>query len=102
MVKFLEVFNKHFEKLESYVPVVARVHGGTHPEFHDVKRVYETIKGKIKEESSESLSLLNELEELRSITDNYTVPDDVCVTYEAIYNMLKEIDDTFIRFCTFA
>jgi len=95
VVKFLELFNKHFKKLESYVPVVARVHGDTHPEFHDVKRVYETIKGKIKEESLESPSLFNELEELRNITDNYKVPDDVCVTYEAVYNMLKEIDDSF-------
>ncbi len=95
MAKLLEIFNKHFEKLESYVPVVARVHGGTHPEFHDVKRVYETIRGKIKEEHLESLGLLNEFEELRKITNNYTVPDDVCVTYEAVYNMLKEIDDAF-------
>ena len=95
MAKFLEIFNKHFEKLESYVPVVARVHGGTHPEFHDVKRVYETIRGKIKEESTESLALFNEFEELRKITDDYTVPDDVCVTYEAAYNMLKEIDDAY-------
>lgn len=95
MAKLLEIFNKHFEKLESYVPVVAKVHGGTHPEFHDVKRVYETIRGKIKEEHLESLGLLNEFEELRKITNNYTVPDDVCVTYEAVYNMLKEIDDAF-------
>lgn len=95
MAKLLEIFNKYFEKLESYVPVVARVHGGTHPEFHDVKRVYETIRGKIKEEHLESLGLLNEFEELRKITNNYTVPDDVCVTYEAVYNMLKEIDDAF-------
>lgn len=95
MAKFLEIFNKHFENLESYVPVVARVHGGTHPEFHDVKRVYETIRGKIKEESTESLALFNEFEELRKITDDYTVPDDVCVTYETVYNMLKEIDDAY-------
>ena len=95
MAKFLDIFNKYFEKLESYVPVVAKVHGGTHPEFHDVKRVYETIRGKIKEESPESLSLFNEFKELRKITDDYTVPDDVCVTYEAVYNMLKEIDDAF-------
>lgn len=95
MAKFLDIFNKYFEKLESYVPVVAKVHGGTHPEFHDVKRVYETIRGKIKEESSESLGLLNEFEELRKITNNYTVSDDVCVTYETVYNMLKEIDEAY-------
>ena len=35
----------------------------------------------------------NEFKQLREITDNYTVPSDVCETYEAVYNMLSELDE---------
>ena len=32
-----------------------------------------------------------EFSQLREITDNYTVPNDACETYEAVYNMLAEL-----------
>ena len=32
---------------------------------------------------------------LREITDNYTVPGDVCESYEAVYNMLAELDKAY-------
>lgn len=38
---------KHLEKLSQYVPVVSRVHGGSHPEFHKVREVFEKIAEKI-------------------------------------------------------
>ena len=36
--KFNAVKEKHLPLLEQYVPIVARVHGGSHPEFHEVKK----------------------------------------------------------------
>ncbi|HAF59558.1 MAG TPA: iron-sulfur cluster repair di-iron protein, ric, partial [Clostridiales bacterium UBA9856] len=33
---FNEVKARHFKTLEQYVPIVARVHGDKHPEFHEV------------------------------------------------------------------
>ena len=91
MTKFNEVKEKHFKKLELYVPVVARVHGDQHPEFHEVHELYKEIKEKIEAES-ERPELTDELVQLRKITDNYKVPEDTCESYEAVYNMLAELD----------
>ncbi|MGO1580138.1 MAG: hypothetical protein ACTHWZ_01840 [Peptoniphilaceae bacterium] len=82
-------------RLEQYVPVVARVHGGSHPEFHDVKRIFDEVSVKVKKAGSEKPNLDNEFKELREITDNYTVPGDVCESYEAVYNMLEEVDKAY-------
>lgn len=93
MEKFNTVLEKNFEKLEQYVPVVARVHGGSHPEFHDVKRVYEGLSLKIQEKDTKNLK--EDFSALRDFTNNYTVPSDVCETYEAVYDMLKELDQSY-------
>ena len=34
---FNEAKEKHFERLGQFTPIVDRVHGDAHPEFHDVK-----------------------------------------------------------------
>ena len=95
MKKFNEATQKNLERLEQFVPVVARVHGGTHPEFYDVHKLFNEINAKIKEVGSEKPELDNEFKELREITDNYTVPSDVCESYEAVYNMLAELDEAY-------
>ena len=95
MKKFNEVVEKNLGTLEQYVPVVARVHGGSHPEFHDVKKIFEQVSVKIKNAGASKPDLDNEFKELRQITDNYSVPGDVCESYEAVYNMLKEIDKAY-------
>lgn len=78
--------------LKQYVPVVARVHGGSHPEFLEVKDLYEQIVAKIKKKNPQ---VNDELLKLREVTGNYTVPDDVCESYEAVYRMLAELDQAF-------
>jgi len=95
MKKFNEALEQNLGRLEQYVPVVARVHGGSHPEFHDVKKVFDEVSVKIKNAGSEKPNLDNEFKELRKITDNYTVPGDVCESYEAVYNMLAEVDKAY-------
>ncbi len=95
MEKFKELKEKHIKTLEQYVPVVKRVHGGEHPEFHDVARIFDEINRKIKESDLDSLKLEGEFEELRKITDNYTIPKDTCESYEAVYNMLEELDEAY-------
>ncbi len=95
MTKFNEVKERNIRVLEQYVPIVARVHGGTHPEFHDVHKVFDEINAKIKEAASGKPELDNEFKQLREITHNYTVPDDVCESYEAVYNMLAELDEAY-------
>lgn len=95
MKKFNEIIEKNYDKLEQFVPIVARVHGKTHPEFYDVEKKFNEIKEKIKNGKREGLELDDEFKRLREITDNYTVPKDVCETYEAVYNMLAELDKTY-------
>lgn len=84
----------NLKRLELYVPVVARVHGGHHPEFHEVRKLYDEIVRKLGE-GSEKPDLSEEFGKIRVITDNYTVPGDVCESYEAVYNMLAELEEAF-------
>lgn len=93
MKEFKEVVDMHMERLNQYVPIVAKVHGGTHPEFYEVKEVFDKINDKIN--SKEDAELKWEFSELKRITDNYTVPLDVCESYEAVYKMLEEMDSAY-------
>lgn len=95
MTKFDEVIKEYSERLELYVPVVARVHGGAHPEFYEVQKVYNEMHKKIEDAESDKVLLDEEFKELRSITDNYKTPDDTCESYEAVYNMLSELDQAY-------
>lgn len=97
MKKFQEVKEKNLETLEQYVPVVARVHGESHPEFYDVKKIFDKMDGKMKDNGLEDIELDNEFKELRKVTDDYKVPSDTCETYEAVYNMLSELDKAYFE-----
>ena len=92
---FNEVRGTHFKRLAQYVPIVDRVHGGNHPEFHQVRSLFEKINEKAKQAGTNKPELKEELIKLREITKNYTVPGDVCESYEAVYNMLEEIDKAY-------
>ena len=89
---FSETVEKYMATLKKYVPVVARVHGKAHPEFHDVHKLFNSIEEKL---ASDDLKLDDELAGLREVTDDFTVPDDVCETYEAVYRMLSELDQAY-------
>jgi regulator of cell morphogenesis and NO signaling len=96
MNKFNEVKDTYSEKLKLYVPVVARVHGNDHPEFHHVHELYNKITEKIEAGGSEMPALNEEFKELREITDNYTIPEGTCETFEAVYKMLSELDQAYL------
>jgi iron-sulfur cluster repair protein YtfE (RIC family) len=89
---FNQIKAKHFQTLIQYVPIVARVHGKNHPEFLEVHKLFEEMGKKIKESGSKVPELNEEFAELRRITNNYTVPGDVCESYKAVYDMLAELD----------
>lgn len=94
-----QIFNEakatYMKTLKQYVPVVARVHGQNHPEFHEVHALFDAINRKIKEAGSERPELSEEFSRLQEITNNYTVPGDVCESYEAVYTMLAELDKAY-------
>ncbi|MFA5586961.1 MAG: iron-sulfur cluster repair di-iron protein, ric [Saccharofermentanales bacterium] len=94
MAEFKEVLDKHLETLELYVPVVDRVHGVAHPEFHGVRKLFEDIVSMTRNPSP-GQDYSREFELLRNITNNYAVPCDVCETYEAVYTMLAELDAAY-------
>src|SRR5690606_3452306 len=94
-MSFDRVKTEHLKKLEQYVPIVARVHGGSHPEFLEVQKIFAQINRKLKEAGTGKPELNTEFQELRAITDHYTVPDDVCESYAAVYQMLAELDEAY-------
>lgn len=92
---FNKAWEGHSEILEQYIPVVARVHGDKHPEFREVHKLFDRINQKIKEAGLEKPMLDEEFDKLREITNNYTVPVDVCESYEAVYKILAEVDKVY-------
>lgn len=97
MNDFFGTVDRHIKTLELYVPVVARVHGESHPEFHAVKNVYDDIRPRLTHHGSDVADLGDAFAKLRAITANYTVPGDVCESYEAVYKMLEEIDQAYAK-----
>ncbi|NLY36113.1 MAG: iron-sulfur cluster repair di-iron protein, ric [Tissierellia bacterium] len=92
---FNQAREKNAKTLKLYVPIVARVHGDAHPEFHEVHTLFDAINAKIKEAGTKEPELDEEFARLREVTNNYTVPGDVCESYEAVYNMLAELDEAY-------
>ena len=87
--------NELIKTLKQYVPVVARVHGGHHPEFYEVQALFNAIEEKIKGKGPVKPGLTEEFARLRVLTDHYTVPGDVCESYEAVYKMLAQLDEAY-------
>ena len=96
-LNFDEIKKRNMETLELYVPVVARVHGGSHPEFHEVRKLFDAMKNKLESAGGGKPDLDGEFFRLREVTGNYRVPGDVCESYEAVYKMLKELDEAYHR-----
>lgn len=93
---FGEAEKKYFQTLKQYVPIVARVHGGNHPEFHEVRNLFDEIVKKTNGAGANEPELSEEFTRLREVTDNYRIPGDVCESYAAVYNMLSEIDKAYL------
>lgn len=92
---FDEAKNLNFKTLQQYVPIVERVHGGNHPEFHEVRELFDAINAKAKKAGSNLPELNEEFAKLRAITDNYTIPKDACEAFTAVYNMLAAVDKAY-------
>lgn len=92
---FKEAWKANQKNLKLYVPVVERVHGKHHPEFHEVRQQFDLLVEQIKAAGRGKPKLDEQLEALRRISGNYTVPGDVCESYEAVYVMLAELDKAY-------
>jgi iron-sulfur cluster repair protein YtfE (RIC family) len=85
---YATVKKQYFKTLKQFVPIVERVHGSHHPEFHEVSKLFNEI---VQEKST----LEPIFEKLREVTDNYAIPEDVCESYEAVYKMLEALDHSY-------
>lgn len=92
---FNEVVENYFEKLDLYTTAITRAHGKNHPEAFEVRELFEVINEKVKEVGMDTPNLDEEFTQLRKITNNYTIPSDVCETYAGVYNMLSEVDESY-------
>ena len=93
--RFQEVKEHQLQTLSQYIPIVTRVHGGHHPEMYEVQRLFNAIYDKTLKAGSDIPDLTDELAKLREITNHYTVPNDVCESYEAVYRLLSEVDQAY-------
>ncbi|AUT06633.1 hypothetical protein SPSF3K_01913 [Streptococcus parauberis] len=85
-----QFFEANDEMLDLYTNAIKKAHGKKHPEVFDVRKVYETIQHKIRDNI---LDLSNEFSELRALTKDYTIPDDACETFTKTYQLLKQFDE---------
>ncbi|MBM6614955.1 iron-sulfur cluster repair di-iron protein, ric [Desemzia sp. RIT804] len=95
MTTFNEAANKNFEKLDMFTVAITRAHGKNHPEAFEVRDLFSIINEKTQATDSAKPDLDAEFTQLRKITNNYTIPGDVCETYAAVYNMLSETEQTY-------
>ena len=95
MTTLNDYMNENRSQLELFTTAITRAHGKNHPEAFDVREIYTTIDEKVNASGSEKLELTEYFEQLRNVTNHYTIPDDVCETYAATYNMLAEADRVY-------
>lgn len=89
---FKTLLDEYLDTLVLYVPIVKRVHGSTHPEFNDVAHHFEKLHAKL---ASKNYDFTLEFANLRKVTNNYLIPDDVCETYAAVYEILAKLDKAY-------
>ena len=92
---FLQMRDKHQKTLNMYVPVVDRVHGAHHPEFHEVRAIWERMAQAMDDKGAQRPGLDAEFQRLREVTNHYLVPGNVCESYEAVYHMLRDLDQAY-------
>ncbi len=90
-----EAVNEHFALLAKYTSVLVKVHGNTHPELTLVRDIFAKINSKVQENGTDHVDLSIEFNELRRVTNNYSIPSDGCETYAATYQMLESADKAY-------
>lgn len=68
-------------------PIIERVHGGHHPELTRVRELTEQLGAAGPETDVKAV-----FSELRSVTGDFAIPDDVCETFVATYEALQQAE----------
>ena len=83
-------YNTNNAILDIYTKTITKAQGQHHPEGFQVRAIYKEIQNKI---NHNQYDLTNEFSQLRIITNDYFIPNDVCGTFKATYEMLKAFDE---------
>lgn len=70
------------KELDKILPVVVRVHGDHHPELREVGELYSQLKAAPGQDV---------IDRLKTVTQNFTVPEDACPTYAKAYKDLEAL-----------
>ncbi len=76
---------KPLEIAQLYAPIIERVHGENHPELTRVRELTEQI-------TADGADLKAVFAELRTVTNDYAIPGDVCETFVATYKALEDVE----------
>lgn len=90
MTAFTDYLTDHAEQLDLGTLAITRAHGTHHPEVFEIRKRYETIRDRVALADGAQPQIGEELAQIRSLTNGYTIPDDACPTLAATYRMLEE------------
>lgn len=91
MSKFEQLYTEYLPKLELYTTTITKVHGKNHPEVFQVHDLFVEMTNK----NNAGENLTSYFKQLREITRDYEIPDDVCETFEGTYQMISELDAAY-------
>ncbi|AZQ78024.1 iron-sulfur cluster repair di-iron protein, ric [Flaviflexus ciconiae] len=88
----MEIEMPALDEATKLAPLIERVHGANHPELTRVRELTEAIAGAESPSDKDAF-----FAELRTVTNNYTVPADGCEAYQGTYASLKAADQENTR-----
>lgn len=95
MEKNSTLINSYIKEMELYIRIVSRVHGNMHPEIKEVEKIYDRLTSMLLDKAENVIDIDKEFYSLRKVTNNYTIPEDVCESYERVYYLLEELDKEY-------
>ncbi len=88
MEKYQIFLIEKLEQLDKFTRAIAKVHGGNHPELHEVREVFLQMKEAI--DKNPTVDVRAYLEKIDRLSSHYKLPSDACQTYAATYAWLEE------------
>nr|NLD40662.1 iron-sulfur cluster repair di-iron protein, ric [Actinomycetales bacterium] len=79
--------DQNLARAAELAPLIERVHGENHPELTRVREI--TLALQEVGNGTRTVELFNEL---RTVTQDYALPDDACEAFEATYQALERAD----------
>ena len=79
--------DQNLARAAQFAPLIERVHGANHPELTRVREITLALQ-----QPGNGARTTELFEELRTVTQNYALPDDACEAFETTYRALELAD----------